>query len=158
MLCQNCQKKPAEYHYQSNINGNRTESHLCRECAERLGKKDPFGGSYLSSLLSDFMSPFVPLHESSRCPLCGATAQDIQRSGKAGCAQCYETFGRLLNPYIRRIHGSTKHNGKLPESAGAVLRQQRTIEQTKEELRKAVEAQEFERAAELRDQLKALQA
>lgn len=159
MLCQKCNKNEAEFHYKTNINGQVSELHLCAACAAKAGQDSlfPFGGSYLSSVLSDFMEPLTQQPELGRCPLCGATARDIQRSGKVGCAKCYETFDRLLLPYIKRIHGVTRHNGKLPSSAGAALQQQRTMEAIKAELQKAVEAQEYERAAELRDKLKALQ-
>lgn len=163
MLCQNCKNANAEFHYKSTINGKTSELHLCAECAAKMAPKlnldDTFSlNSYLGSLLPGFMGPFNTLPETRRCPLCGATARDIRRSGKVGCAQCYESFSELLLPYIQRIHGTARHSGKLPAAAGESLKRRREAESLQAELKQAVEAQEFEKAAELRDRLRALEA
>lgn len=166
MLCQNCGKHEAVFHYTSNINGNVTEQHLCSECASALGydnipvlhSQDIFG-----SMLSDMFGTFLPQHTSSSyngvlaCPLCGATARDISKTGKAGCANCYDVFSDMLNPYIRRIHGNVQHSGKIPESAGSELKEKRELEQLRGQLKSAIDAQEFEKAAELRDKIKAIE-
>ncbi len=162
MLCQNCGKHEAEYHYKSNVNGTVTEQHLCSECAKKLGYSVPFFGhtdNFLGSLLSDFFggSAIKTAAPGAVCPLCGSTAGDISRTGKVGCAQCYDTFSDMLLPYIRRIHGNTEHTGKIPSDAGAEIKTKRELVQLKEELKKAVEAQEFEKAAQLRDRIKELE-
>jgi protein arginine kinase activator len=163
MLCQNCGKHEAEYHYKSNVNGTVTEQHLCSECAKKLGYSVPiFGGtdSFLGSFLSDFFGGSTGLKTMApgiTCPLCGSSASDISRSGKVGCAQCYDTFSDMLTPYIKRIHGSTEHTGKIPSDAGAEIKSKRQLVQLREELKKAIENQEFEKAAELRDKIKELE-
>jgi protein arginine kinase activator len=164
MLCQNCGKNSAAFHYKTNINGVVNELHLCADCASQLNHNKPTNinifdlnsGSYLSSVMSDFMGG-AEQSSAGRCPLCGATARDISRTGKAGCAKCYETFSDMLLPFIKRIHGNTRHNGKYPTSAGVELQQKRKIEKLKLELNRAVEAQNYEYAAELRDRIRDLE-
>lgn len=82
---------------------------------------------------------------------------DIAKTGKVGCAQCYETFFDDLLPSIRRIHGNTRHTGKLAGSAGKELRVVNELEQARQELHDAIEKQEFEKAAKLRDRIKELE-
>jgi protein arginine kinase activator len=113
--------------------------------------------SFLGSFLSDFFGGSTGLKVAApgiTCPLCGSTASDISRTGKVGCAQCYDTFADMLTPYIKRIHGNTEHTGKIPSDAGAEIKTKRQLVQLKEELKKAIENQEFEKAAELRDRIK----
>ncbi len=163
-MCQNCGKNNAAFHYKTSVNGVTAELHLCAECASRLSQAVPAasaffdagGGSYLSSVMSDLMGREAKT-AAGRCPLCGATARDIARTGKAGCARCYETFSEMLLPVIKRIHGNTHHNGKFPASAGAELQQRRRVEKLRQELARAVEAQDYERAAELRDRIRELE-
>jgi protein arginine kinase activator len=164
MLCQNCGKNNAAFHYKTSVNGMISELHLCADCASKIKHDgqtntnvfDINGGNYFASLLSDFLGSGVQSN-AGRCPLCGATARDISRTGKAGCARCYETFSDMLLPYIKRIHGNIRHNGKLPASAGAELQLKRRIDKLKGELNRAVEAQNYEHAAQLRDRIKELE-
>jgi protein arginine kinase activator len=164
MLCQNCGKNHAAFHYKTSVNGVVSELHLCAECASKINNGgpvnfniiDPNSGSYLSSVMSDFMGS-TEQTQAGRCPLCGSTARDISRTGKAGCAKCYDTFSDMLLHMIKRIHGNTKHNGKYPASAGIELQQKRKTEKLKQELSRAVEAQDYEHAAELRDRIRELE-
>jgi len=159
MLCQNCGKNEATFHYQYNINGSVTERHLCAQCAHESGEESFFfkPSDYMGSMLSDFFGgiPSLPSrHSAVKCPLCGATERDIAATGKAGCAQCYSVFDSLLTPYVRRIHGSAPHAGKIPSAEGKELKAKRELEELKVELKKAVDEQEFERAAQLRDKIR----
>ncbi len=165
MLCQNCNKAQATCHYKQTINGETHEAHLCAECAEKLGYGSMFNfnigelGFGLDSMLSHMFGQGKKqsaLHE-LKCPLCGATAEDISRTGRVGCAECYDVFSDMLTPYIRRIHGNTAHVGRIPVGADEQIGKNRKIEQLKADMQKAIEAQEFERAAELRDEIKGLE-
>ena len=158
MLCQNCGMHEAVYHYKTNFNGNVSEHHLCAACASKLGIQ-PYTGSSKSlfdSMLTDWFGS-APRQETVVCPFCGATERDIRRNGKVGCAHCYDTFASLLNPYIRQIHGNANHNGKAPVGAGDAIRTKRQLEALRRELNAAVEAQAYEKAAELRDRIRELE-
>ena len=102
-------------------------------------------------------SPAFPSSDEVRCEGCGATFSDIVRTGKAGCAKCYETFYEQLLPSLQRIHGKTKHTGKVPQSASQQAKKNHHLAQLKEQLNQAVEAQDYEQAAKLRDEIQSLQ-
>jgi protein arginine kinase activator len=165
MLCQNCNKEQATCHYKEIVNGETHEAHLCTSCASQLGYTSIFNwspvvdfGFGLDNLLSHMASSdFAKLRPSQVCPLCGSTSEDIARTGRVGCAECYETFSNVLNHFITRIHGNTSHSGRIPVGAGGKIRLRRRLDSLKADLRKAVEREEFERAAELRDEIRKLE-
>ena len=83
------------------------------------------------------------------------------RSGKIGCADCYETFYDKLLPLLERLHGKTNHVGKIPNSFEEIAKEENTQNETeklKAELDEAVKAQNYEKAAELRDRIKELES
>ena len=94
------------------------------------------------------------------CDGCGMTYGEIAKRGKVGCAKCYETFKDKLRPSLESIHGRTAHVGKAPkffEEPSAVSPAEKAedpVAKLKEELQQAIETQEFERAAQIRDELK----
>ena len=171
MLCQNCNKNEANTHIKRIVNGEATESHLCSDCAKSLGYDDFFDSFSLRipNLFSSFFSdtPFaLPSGRASRCKTCGCSFDDIISSGLIGCADCYETFHDRLLPSIQRIHGKAPHAGKRPKRRPAVPAEikkedskasnEALIEKKTEEMNKAIESQNFEQAAVLRDEIKAL--
>lgn len=99
-----------------------------------------------------------PLSSEPPCPGCGISLSTVIKTGRVGCAECYKHFERALAPYIRRVHGTASHTGSVPQSAGPELLLKRRAEELRAELARAVEAQEFERCAKLRDEIIALEA
>lgn len=148
MLCSKCGKYPATVHYQETINGKKAEYDLCQACAQNL---TDFSGFTLDPL---WMMPKLFREEESRCPLCGLSLQEFSKGGKFGCGQCYRSFSSHLPSLLKRIHGNLKHTGKLPKRAGKVLRNKNKIEELKQKMKLAVEEQNFELAAKLRDEIK----
>ncbi|BCI59463.1 UvrB/UvrC motif-containing protein [Solibaculum mannosilyticum] len=165
MLCDNCAKRQATTFIKRTVNGQTQELHLCPQCAAQLGYGAMMGSASLGlgSLLSSMLGQTVPdpqpsrLSDEVRCEGCGATFSDIVRTGKAGCAKCYETFYEQLLPSLQRIHGKTKHTGKVPQSASQQAKKNHHLAQLKEQLNQAVEAQDYEQAAKLRDEIQSLQ-
>ena len=92
-----------------------------------------------------------------RCKGCGSSFEEIANTGKVGCAECYRTFYNRLIPSIQRIHGNTTHTGKIASSAGIEAKRENELEKAREELKKAIQEQAFEKAAELRDRIKELE-
>ena len=167
MLCQNCKTRQANTHIRQVINGELTELDLCPECAAKLGYENAFSDFLdLGSMMSGFLGmPTVSaLAREDKCPGCGATFSQITKSGKVGCAKCYDVFFERLLPTIKRIHGNTVHTGKRLRTArlqsGSSKEQDedsRTERETlSEKLQAAVKAQEFEQAAKLRDRINEL--
>lgn len=168
MLCQHCNHNEATTHVKTNINGKVTEYMLCAECAEKMGYGNIFSDfhSDFNSLLGSFFSSALPARTgATRCPVCHSSYNDIADSGKVGCAECYETFFSELMPTIRRVHGNTEHTGKQPKAFHSskeikeekVVQSENKAEKLKAELEEAIKAQNFERAAEIRDELKGME-
>lgn len=159
ITCQRCGKHPATTYLTQTINGKTTQLALCPACVAELGYSSLSGmnlGHLFGSILGDAFSP-GPVQEQKRCSGCGSSFQEIARTGKAGCAECYTTFYDRLLPNLERIHGKVRHEGKLSSSAAPRERTEREIKQLKRQLAQAIEKQEFEEAAKLRDQIAALE-
>ena len=165
MLCQNCGKNEATTHIKQFINGDMAESHLCSDCASHLGYSDMFSGFglNLSELFGGFlgdMMPSISSGKSPRCSKCGTSFDEIARDGRVGCADCYRTFYDKLLPSNQRIHGKIKHSGKTVSAAPEepkVETKEEKIEKIKAAMNDAVAKQDFENAAKIRDEIKALE-
>jgi len=164
MLCQQCQKKVANVHFTQIINGKKIEMYLCKQCANEKGQ---FGFSPQLNL-GDFLwgipafsantgFPQVKQPEQVRCNVCGMSFEDFRKTGKLGCANCYKVFRDNLSPILRRIHGSIEHTGKIPGKVSKCLKTTNELESLKTELAAAIEKEEYEKAAVLRDKIKELE-
>lgn len=124
---------------------------------------DPFPGLDFASLLSNLSSAFsdgsFKILNTKCCKFCKTSIKDIARSGWLGCENCYKTFYSELLPYIKKLQHSVKHVGKKPAEHKAKLDDlysRDKLNDLKEKLKIAIEKQEFEQAAILRDKIKAL--
>jgi len=170
MLCDICHKNKASIHITEIINDEAKELHLCQHCAETesIKMQQSFGISDLLSGLVDFPD-IMQKDKTSRCHSCGMTYDDFKRLGKLGCSECYATFSKMLMPLIKNIHGSVQHIGKEPKKKPGIKKQAVvgksepfeskaiTIDALKEKLKRAITAEEYEKAAILRDEIKALE-
>jgi protein arginine kinase activator len=162
MLCQDCGKREATVHLTQVINDEKVELHLCRECADKRRFHTPFEGvpfplaEFLASMLDQSLIKKPSKVSGAKCPTCGMFFSDFSKTGRLGCGNCYATFKSQLNGLLRKIHGSTQHQGRIPFTPGDVMKPLREEKKLQEELRKAVEEEDFEKAAQLRDRIKAL--
>lgn len=163
MLCQECRKRPATVHKTVVVNHHKTETHLCDTCARDHGELDlgaeaTFSiNSLLAGLLEGEFGTGRQQGSGLRCPACGRTYAQFARSGRLSCATCYDTFRERLEPLVRRIHGSQQHTGKIPRRALGSVRRRREMTELRRQLAEAVQAENFERAAELRDKIRQLE-
>ena len=74
-----------------------------------------------------------------------------------GCSECYTTFKRSLASLLKRIHGSTHHLGKAPATLGKPAKSRSELLEIKRRLERAIEMEEFEEAAQLRDEIRHLE-
>ena len=124
---------------------------------------DSFPGFDFSSLFSNLFSEFsgssFKVNNVKRCKFCKTSIEEIANTGKLGCENCYSAFYNELLPFIKKVHGSVRHVGKKPgkfsASADNVSKENKLYE-LKEKLKEAIERQEFEQAAVLRDEINAL--
>ncbi|MCS7233014.1 MAG: UvrB/UvrC motif-containing protein [Synergistetes bacterium] len=165
MVCQNCKMKEATVNITRFIGGKKEELHFCKECAEKLlGGGDLLSFDFsLPDLLGTLLKPSsLPLWDESRhhtlkCPKCGLSYEGFQEIGKLGCSECYGTFKSKLVPLLRRIHGNTRHGGKIPLRANEELARLKELEKLREELNEAIKREEYEKAAEIRDKIREIE-
>ncbi len=91
------------------------------------------------------------------CESCGTTHQDFKKGGRLGCDACYHVFRPILDPLLEGMHAGTQHLGKIPSGSESRVRFEQSVDQLKKELLTAIENEDFEKAAEFRDQLKILE-
>ena len=157
MLCELCKQAQATVHLTEIVNEQMTELHLCETCANQKGAQveSHFGLSDLLSGLADFSKTQEPEEVSSRvCPTCGMTYEDFRKVGRLGCADCYPTFKRSLGSLLKRIHGSPIHLGKSPARLVKPAKAKTELAELKKKLEQAIDNEEFEEAAKLRDQVR----
>ena len=168
MLCQHCKQNEATTHIRRVVNGAAEEFHLCAACAKEAGLAQlaaPEFGFHLSDLFSGFLGSSLrgqgqSLPSPVRCELCGSSLNEIIQSSRVGCARCYETFAEQLQPTLQRIHGALRHTGKAPETDPTVAerkQRQARIEQLRALIGEAVQSEDYEQAAKLRDEIRTLE-
>ncbi len=158
MLCEKCGKNNATTHIKTVVNGVTREYNLCESCAAAHGYTTNTLTGMLASMFGDY-GKHENLAPSVTCSVCGSAFRDIAKSGKVGCAECYKIFYQDLLPYLKRVHGSVSHIGKVPNSAPlAVVNNAPTIEQLRNELSRLVTEENYEQAAVVRDKIKELEA
>lgn len=161
MMCQDCKKQTATVHLTQIINNEKIVVSLCKDCAAKRGFHSPLDNVPfpLSDLISGLIQP-LPQKQGDipdiACSRCGMTFEQFVQQGRFGCGECYSAFRSRLEPIMRKIHGSSIHKGKTPVSGEGEPIPVREEERLEEALKKAIEGEDFERAADLRDKLKAL--
>ena len=160
MLCEACKQAQATVHLTEIVNDQMTELHLCEQCANQKGAQveSHFGLADLLSELADFSKqPEAEETPVKICPSCGMTYEDFRKVGRLGCASCYTTFKRSLGSLLKRIHGSPIHLGKSPARLVKPAAAKTELAELKRKLGKAIEKEEFEEAARLRDQIRRME-
>lgn len=161
MVCDICAVNPATVHLTEIIDEQMTELHLCEECArtKSMDMEQQFGLADLLAGLSDLGKTQVEGKEiiKVKCPNCGITYEDFRKMGRLGCSECYNSFRKYLMPLLKRIHGSSRHYGKMPLGIIKPAQVKSEITELKAKLEKAIQDEEFEEAARIRDVLKELE-
>lgn len=180
MMCQSCNENLATVHLTEIVQKAKKETHLCEECARDKGVS--YGTQFS---VKDFLSglakskaaatPFIAsskpepgaapaaeespaAEEQEPCPSCGISFAEFRRSGRLGCFNDYEHFQEGLVPLLEKIHGQKQHTGRVPDRVGERIKRQRQITDHRTLLQEAVEREDYEAAAELRDQIRALES
>ena len=162
MNCADCHVNKATVHFTQIVNDETETFHLCQSCAQKRGLKT--GPSDTQAPLSDFLSEMgAPIFTKATsanlaCPRCGCTFRQFRKTGRLGCAHCYSTFEQEMSALLRKIHGSNEHVGIAQEEAiGPLGEEEARLLTLRRQLRQAVEREEYERAAELRDAIMRLE-
>lgn len=153
MLCQQCKKQTATVHLTDLAKGEKRERHLCEECVAREGIAVKQHIS-INDVLNQFLQSGVQELARLRCPECGMSFVEFRSQGLLGCPNDYDVFGEALASVIERAQdGRTHHTGRRPGDRRPQQSPQEERLRLQRELREAVEAEDYERAARLRDRL-----
>jgi protein arginine kinase activator len=172
MICQECKERPATFHFTKVINGEKTEVHICEHCAQENSELIMFNGSTgfsLNTLLTGLLNIEAELHQNKdqnvfqsidelQCNRCKMTFSQFKKIGRFGCSNCYRTFNSYITPILRRVHGgNTVHAGKIPKRIGGDIHIRKQIEGLKNKIHDFILQEEFEQAAEARDEIRSLE-
>lgn len=155
MKCEACSKKHATVHLTEIIGNNKKERHLCEECAQNETHsltKMPSPSDILTSLINH-VAPEIGEMSKIVCPVCNLSYLEFRSHGRLGCPMDYTTFEKGLIPLLEKMHGSSQHVGKVSPTAGKEIMKKNKLIQLKKDLNKAVEREDYETAAMVRDKI-----
>lgn len=167
MLCEHCNQNEATIHYTEIVNGIKKEHHVCSDCAKELdfsyysdvlNSEMPF-----AKLLTGLLASKMVMQENDNpmthviCPKCKMNYDEFTKVGKFGCAECYNVFGLLIEEHMKKLHGDSAHTGKQYrryEFADNIDQMETELEVLKAKLKEAIQIENYEEAAKLRDEIK----
>lgn len=170
MKCEKCKQNEATFFYEETVNGKKRSFRLCEDCAKALQQsgeinvewENPFGSFFSPVAYPDLLGNLFDVPQiggrretRKKCPGCGATWEDLAAAGKVFCPECYKTFADELENTVRSVHGNVTHTGRAPAGVRAGHEKADRLAALRKELKEAVEAENFEKAAELRDSIRA---
>ena len=148
MLCQKCRKRNAQYHSSRIINNQLVDIHLCKRCVENNSNQEHTNN--IDGLLEVLVKTNVydkNQTDELQCKTCGTTLSELQKNGLVGCPHCYTIFSDYL---LKDKNKSHRRTGRTPKGL-------EFIERLEKKLKRAVESEDFEEAAQLRDKIKDLE-
>lgn len=174
MICESCNQNLATVHLTEIVQKHKKETHLCEACAQQKGLpgKDFVSAAKSQFSVKEFLGAIqggpakgqpaaeaaLPAGLAEPCARCGLPFSEFKATGRLGCPGCYEHFRAGLVPLLEKIHGTTpQHVGRMPSNVGARVDREKLIAAFQRDLTLAVEREEYERAAELRDKIRALE-
>ena len=161
MTCNLCGVNEATIHLTEIVNNQMVEIHLCETCAQEKGTdfKTHFNFGELLGSLSDLESVLKPGEKklATRCPQCSMSYEEFGKCGRLGCTACYDAFGKLLLPMIKRVQRSNHHVGKRPSRISGGVRFTQDLRRLQDRLKKSIQEEAFEDAAKIRDEIDQLQ-
>lgn len=167
MKCERCGSREAEVHIRHQKGKDIADFHLCRQCAEAMAKEGLIPDISFDLPIDSFLWGLFPAHGINlqgygddqanqakiTCSRCGLDNESFRKSGKYGCSDCFPLFHDNLGPLLRKIHGSEIHRGVRPKTACLEVSCPGDFESLRKDLREAVEKEDYERAAVIRDRI-----
>ena len=161
MQCDICENKKATVHLTEIVDEQISELHLCEDCAREksVQMEQQFGLADLLAGLADFGKQNKDVEKvKAKCSNCGLTYDDFRKLGRLGCSECYSSFHEYLGALLKKIHGSSQHLGKSPIKLPLEDKEKiEGLQELKNQLNKAIQAENFEEAAQLRDKIHQLE-
>jgi protein arginine kinase activator len=178
VLCENCKEREGIVQVTTVSGGTARKIQLCEKCAAERGVEQPPApppqiGELLQKVQQQMSSAAAAgsmagggasalgaavARDQARCAFCSATLGDFRATGRLGCAHCYGAFESSLRELLRRVHGSARHTGHRYDAPKPDdLQRRSTVVELRDRLRKAIETEQFELAADIRDRLRVLE-
>jgi protein arginine kinase activator len=181
VLCENCKEREGVFQVTTVSGGTTRKIQLCEKCAAERGVEQspappPQIGELLQKVQQQLSSAVsatggtpgsggvggvlgaAVARDQGRCAFCSATLGDFRATGRLGCAHCYGAFESSLRELLRRVHGSARHTGhRYDPPRPDDLQRRSTVVELRDRLRKAIETEQFELAADIRDRLRVLE-
>ena len=164
MLCEKCHKHEVIVKFTQVIGSEKKTVNLCKQCAEEQGLNNPLldiskvFGKIIVAILSDHLASKSPQETATTdgpvCDECGLSWADFEKTGRLGCPRCYDVHIDHLKHLLRRLHGNNRHIGKPGRKAED---EKESLDALKKRLEKAIETEDYETAAELRDSIRLIQ-
>ena len=173
MLCEKCKTKPANVHIEKSVNGKKTSVNLCQECSGSIGtvaSLDALFGGQIAPKMSSFVSMTSSVssanagrqqtmqHGYEPCTTCGMSYPVFKSTGRFGCENCYRAFNEEFQAIIKRVQANNKHEGKQPKKFAQDIMQTQDIQSLRKLMSEAIQEENFEEAARLRDEVRKLEA
>ncbi|MBL4885857.1 MAG: UvrB/UvrC motif-containing protein [Planctomycetaceae bacterium] len=158
--CTVCSKS-AVYHVTALKDGDVNELHFCEQHFHEYMSKP--NSNSPSEEIEDVLFPESNIEnelteeDEIRCPNCGISYREFRESGRFGCPHDYVVFRERLLPLLENIHNDTEHRGKFPQRAPLDSKNQYRMIQLRKELTAAIETEDYEQAAKLRDQIRSIE-
>jgi protein arginine kinase activator len=155
-ICSICHKNEASVTITSvNKDGQIQELALCGECAQKRG---------LAELKKIKLSPDEVIAELKKsiseadrelvCSNCNLSYAYFRTTGLLGCEHCYKSFKENLSRVIKEIHNATHHKGKSITPTRKEIYEKFILKKLAKEMRQAIQNENYEKAAVLRDQIR----
>jgi protein arginine kinase activator len=158
MLCDSCRERDAVVHLTTIEDNAVHQLHLCERCAADRGVETTVATP--KHPLAEFLHQQVPVPSADgvRCTFCNTTMADFRATGRWGCARCYTNFEAGIRELLRRVHGNHRHVGRSYRAPmSETLERAAVLGELKDRLRRAIESEQFELAADLRDRIKVME-
>ena len=157
MQCDVCKSKKATVFLTQIVKGEMQKINLCESCSKEKGIMDPTGFQLADVLLGfGHGEKLENMPQEKTCGACGMTQSTFRKTGRLGCAACYVTFGEGLETLLKAMHKGTRHIGKVPANAVNTADVEDRLAELRTLLKEAVDSEQFEEAARLRDELRKL--
>ena len=153
MKCDVCARREARAVIAMVVNGKQTTRRVCAKCIARLQRGDAYAAQMA------LLSTMEAADQHQVCPSCGRTVADLIRSGHVGCAACYRALDGILSVLTSRMNGAPPAEEKAPQELPDPSSDSKAgrIATLRDEMFAAVNAEEYERAAQLRDEIRLLE-
>lgn len=167
MMCDDCGVRPANFLLKAMTEDGIREKNLCAVCMAKYQRHIPgLDISNLAGILSGILESknaektetYDAETDALRCPVCETTYAEFRKTGRMGCSKCYTAFHAPLEALLLKLHGNLQHAGRMPGGVQNDASIKISITRLKQDLVKAIASEEYEQAAQIRDEIRALTA